>query len=203
MMLIRIAVALLAISAVVAGCVSHQGPRRLEPDGPYLHPATSLEYPVRSGVFSREYVTEYDPDGFNSSGHYSSPRTLLITATVYHYPANATASPPTPEEFVDHFEQVLGDISRNTPAGRRLKTEWERHVINSFELNGLHSVFEFERFHDYSGPVRSHAYLFALEGWYLKFRFTHPADIDEGAVEHEVDLIRSIRWPRPDSPPAA
>ena len=177
-------------------------PRRVELTGTYVHPGTSLEYPERIGVFRRLFVTEYDPDGYDSSGHYASPESLLITARVYHYPATVDVTPPTSDEFVDHYAQVLADITSSTAGGKLIGTEWEPREINSFELNGLHSIFEFEEFGTYHAPVRSHVYLYVLDGWYLKFRFTHPADIDVGATEHEVKLIESIRWPRPDSQPA-
>jgi hypothetical protein len=191
---------LVSLLALFAACVSPTGPRRIEESGPYSHVVTELGFPERVGVFRRTHVTEYDPDGYNASGHYQSPRTLLITATVYHYPANQTASPPAGDEFNNHFRQVVSEIDQATPGGRRLETESVTYNVNSFSLTGLHTAYEYDRFHGYNSEVKTHIYLFILDGWYLKFRFTHPADIDEGATAEEVKMIEAMSWP---IPPAA
>jgi hypothetical protein len=186
---------LLAIS--VTACAGPSGPRRIEEAGPYTHVSTDLVFPEKIGVFRRQYVTEYDEEGYDASGHYQSPRTLLITATVYHYPANQTASPPTNDEFVSHFRQVVGDVDRTTPGGRLVTTEKVTYEINTFNFTGLHSAYAYDSFRGYNSDVRTHIYLFVLDGWYLKFRFTHPADVDEGATIEEINMMKAMKWPIP------
>ena len=191
----------LFLALILSGCLSASGPRRVEPSGVYKHVITELEYPERIGVFRRQYVTEYDADGYDAAGHYGTPTTLGITATVYHYPATATAVAPTDEEFSNHFKQVHQEVLRSAEGGTMLSVEAETHEVNSFSLQGMHSVYAFDSLRGYNAEVRSHLYLFVLDGWYLKFRFTYPSEIDEGGRGHAAEMIRLMKWPIP--PPAA
>ena len=193
----------LVVLLLAVGCVSPNAddepfqPRKVRPAGPYLHAYTELVFPERSGLFERAYVTEYDPGRANVSGHYSSPASLPSIATVYHYPATAEGSAPSAEEFLAHFEQTKADVRQAWPAAALTHSGGVTAEINGFSLNGAHARFSV--YHTaFEGEADSHLYLFALDGWYLKFRFTHPVAIADEIIPMERRFIGATTWPIPD-----
>lgn len=172
-------------------------PGRVLPVGTYRHAFTELALPPQLGSFERLYVTEYDPEKANVSGHYQDDA-IPSAATVYHYPANATVTPPTNEEFVAHFAQTMQDIEGANATAERVSMASVEATINGFRLTGAHARFRLPEHPAFYGPADSHLYLFALDGWYLKFRFSHPDHTAGVAIEEERKLIQRIEWPIPE-----
>ena len=183
---------------IAQGCPTVPVKRQFNPEGVYRHSFTQLAFPEQSGSFDRMYVTEFDPDSTDVAGHYRGPTALPIVATVYHYPATAGAAAPTEEEFIAHFEQTKRDVTQTYPGVRITHSGGVVAKINSFELSGAHASFSIPDFPAYAGPADSHLYLFALDGWYLKFRFSHPAEVASDALPREHDFIESFTWPIPE-----
>jgi hypothetical protein len=194
-------VAILLVGCTTRGPSEPPAPTRLYPEGTYRHAFIGLEFPERTASFERAYVTEYDPQKANVSGHYWD-RSVPVAATSYVYPATDDASRPTRQAFLDHFGQARADVERATPQAKEMSAGPTRMKINGFELAGLHARFQLPPAGQ-SGTLDSHLDLFPLDGWYLKFRFSHPWEAREEAIESEREFIRSVRWPVPgrDEPP--
>lgn len=163
-----------------------------------LHVFTQLEMSERIGLFERDYVTEYDPDAVNVSAHYSGPRSLPALATVYHYPATADVTPPSAEEVSGHFERLMSDVGRASPGAELIGTHIVRFEVNGFDLRGAHARFSLTDHPTFAGPVDSHLFLFSLDGWYLKFRFSHPMEIADDVIPLEAEFISATKWPIPE-----
>ncbi|MCH8243102.1 MAG: hypothetical protein IH897_10905 [Planctomycetes bacterium] len=132
------------------------------------------------------------------AGHYSLAGSLRGAATIYLYPANANASPPDRDAFIAHFEQTKSDVILGSPLATFLQSGGVEAKINGFELAGAHARYLLPEHPMLSGPVDSHLYLFVLDGWYLKFRFSHPEDISDEVIPMEQRFISSVTWPVPD-----
>lgn len=173
-------------------------PRVLRPDGEYRHAYTELAFPERSGPFRRLYVKEYDPDRANVSGHYAVPMIAPGAATIYHYPATFDASPPSREEFIAHFERAKAEVLRVYPGAMLVWSGGIEQEINGFRLSGAHARYTLHGRSISSGTIDSHLYLFALGGWYLKFRFSHPYELSADLIPQERQFMSSTSWPIPD-----
>jgi hypothetical protein len=198
----EVAVAALAVISVAACATPESGPRRVVPDGIYHHIATGLEFPQRSGVFERLYVTEYDSQGLDVSGHYQSPLSLGIIATVYHYPATSDLSPPTRGQVYEHLRQIERDVEVVTRGAEHVGDSVETFAINGISIDCVHAEYRLPALGTAEGRFLSHVYLFVLGGWYLKFRISYPEDAPDEVHEHCRRFIESIRWPIPESPAA-
>lgn len=188
------------MATLLSGCATPSAPPdtvRVHPSGTYRHAFTELALPESYAGFTRLHVTEYSPDKSNVSGHYNDEG-IPSAATIYHYPATADVSPPTREELLAHFEQTMGDVTRHTPAAELLGSGGVTATINGFDLSGAHARFRLPAHPAFPGEVDSHLYLFALDGWYLKFRFSHPETVAETAIPREHEFIAAVRWPVPD-----
>jgi hypothetical protein len=207
------AMGLLALASLVSSCGLAEAPdtlppatpvdpvgippaTRVDPVGTYRHAFTGLALPERYGDFVRLYVTEYDPDKANVSGHYRDAA-IRSNATVYHYPATADLSPPSREEFIAHFEQTMGDVMHQKPRAKLLASGGYEAIVNGFQLAGAHARFTLPAPEALYVPTDSHLYLFALDGWYLKFRFSHPETATKVAIEKEQEFIEAVEWPVP------
>ena len=172
-------------------------PRILHPTGIYRHAYIQLEMPEQIGPFQRTYVTEYDPDRANVSGHYDAADPYRSVATVYVYPANADVAPPDRASFIEHFEQMSAHVRQIHPLAKSIRSGGAEMEVNGFTLQGAHARFLLPDHPSFGGPVDSHLYLFALDGWYLKFRFSHPEGLAADLIPHEKRFIESITWPVP------
>jgi hypothetical protein len=190
----------LLIALLVGGlaCAQLPGPRTITRPGPYRHAYTELLFAEHLGRFDRLYITEYTPDASNVSGHYQGPRALPSNATVYLYPATPDASRPHEKQVLAHFEQAKNDIRSVHPAATLGSEEILTTAINGFELNGLHAVYTLPKFPLYDGLSESHIYLYVLDGWYLKFRFSHPQSISTEVSAYEREFISAFTWPTPE-----
>ena len=188
----RIAV-LLAIA--LAACTSAPGlPAEIEvAQGElYEHPYTNLILPARAGIFVRESVTQYDPDGFDFSGHYTS-RMVGTTATVYFYPG--TNSPSlSKEEVASHIDRVKADIMRLSPFARLLDQEAGEFTLGDVKKWGYHARFELPSFRGVDEPIESHLYLFPVGQWFVKFRVSFPARDAELARPELGPLLATSWW---------
>ena len=195
---------LVGLALGVAGCASPDGspqpfePKTVQPEGTYRHAYIALEIPERSGPFQRTHVTVYDPLGADVSGHYASGPDLPIAATIYVYPATPDASSPSREQFVEHFEQTKSDVFRVSPGSTLVRSGGVDGTMNGLELSGAHAQYALPSYPGLSGEVDSHLYLFVLDGWYVKFRFTHPMEVAEEAIALEQEFIASTTWPLPE-----
>ena len=190
---------MIAAFAFALACKTTEAPQTFQPDGLYRHAFIQLEFPAQVDIFDRLYVTQYDPDGANVSGHYAAPRSFPSQGTIYVYPATFDLSAPSLEEFVAHFEQIKSNVDEASPGAELTESGGISMEINGYELGGAHARYTLRDHPVYEGPVDSHLYLFALDGWYLKFRFSHPSRIAEEIIPHEHAFISSTRWPTPDS----
>lgn len=173
-------------------------PRIVHPTGIYRHAYIQLEMPGQIGPFERIYVTEYDPDRANVSGHYEAADPYRGVATIYVYPANADAAPPDRAAFIGHFELMSAHVRRIHPLAKPIREGGAEMEVNGFTLQGAHASFLLPDHPAFDGPVDSHLYLFALDGWYLKFRFSHSEALAADLIPHEQRFIESITWPVPD-----
>ena len=191
---------LLILALGLWGCATPPPqPQDIEVSGTYTHVMTELAFPQAQGAFIREFVTRYDPGAFNVSGTYRAIAPYAAIATLYHYPATSDLSPPSPEEVVQHFQQVRDNLTRGNPGAVPRSHTALQARINGFELYGLSASYSVEEFPALGGPVITWVYLFPLDGWYLKYRFTHVAEDEEFLVPLEQEFISLTRWPLPEA----
>ncbi len=92
----------------------------------------------------------------------------------------------------------MREVERENPSAQVTSKGGIEAMINGFEMSGAHARFTIADFPAYSGPTESHLYLFALGGWYLKFRLSHPAEIASEVSPREKAFIESFTWPIPE-----
>jgi hypothetical protein len=185
----------------VLGCSTPQtasfSPTTFTPQGDYQHVITGLKFPREVGRYERHHVSRYDQEFHNVSGHYELRAPNWGIATIYHYPASGDGSFPTYAELESKFEEAKRDIAF-TRSGATLVSEAESLAsVNGASLKGRKATYSVDWPDDDEGPITSSLYVYALENWYLKFRFSHAESDSQHAARLEMEFIEAIRWPIP------
>jgi len=169
-------------------------PRELKPAGDFVHPAVGFPMPERVGPFQRVAVTQYDQAGLNLSAGYNAmlgeTTPLPVVATVYVYPRRAG------DELDAYFEKLLADIGESH-AGTR--PEFQKNIeLGGRRFVGRYAIFGYAE--PWGGvtrevPLRSYLVLYPWKTWWVKWRVTSPAPIDNERMRRIVDLTESLLPP--------
>ena len=190
--------ATLLLVALLVGCASSPRVNVIPSGETFHHKYTGLEFPLAIGGYVRNSVNSYDPDSVNVSGNYNTRFPNYALATIYHYPATEDGSPPSRETITKHFEQVRDDLTQARSDSTLRAASPIEHEINGFTLSGGMAEYDVPSFKGFDGPVRSSIYLFAIGGWYLKYRFTHSPSSADFIVPLQNEFMTLTRWPAPE-----
>jgi hypothetical protein len=173
-------------------------PREFQVQGDFVHPATGFPMPERVGPFERVGVTQYDQAGWNLSAGYNAmlgeTTPLPVVATVYVYPRQ------TGDELDAYFETLLADIGGSHGGAR---PEFRKNIeLGVGRLVGRYAIFGYAE--PWGGltkevPLRSYLVLYPWKTWWVKWRVTTPAPIDNERMRRIADLTESLL--PPDSEP--
>jgi hypothetical protein len=182
-----------ATPAVTASAALDE-PRELKPAGDFVHPATRFPMPERVGPFERIGVTQYDQAGWNLSAGYNAmlgeTTPLPVVATVYVYPRRAG------DELDAYFEELLAEIAGSH--GGALPEFRKNIEFGGGRLVGRYAIFGYAE--PWGGltrevPLRSYLVLYPWKTWWVKWRVTSPAPIDNERMRRIVDLTESLLPP--------
>ena len=178
------------------------GPLELHPEGNFTHPTAGFPMPERVGPFERVAVTQYDGEGRNLSAGYNAvvgnERPVPIVATVYVYPARPGA------ELDGYFEKLLEDVGRSHGGA---KPDLRKDVqLAGGRIVGRYATFGFAE--PWGGiernvPLRSYLVLYRWKTWWVKWRVTTPAPIDDARMKAIVDLTERLLPPESEEIPDA
>lgn len=168
----------------------------------YIHQNTRFSFPGKIGKFKRDNdIRFYDEAGNNFSVPYNldTPDEKAI-GTIYIYPGlkdyNVFPIPKlgqTPEYFIkEQYEGAKESIIERYRA--RVISE-EDIRINRSMLNpsGKRGIFEYDAVN--GETVKSLLYLFAHNGWIVKYRFTYPSKFDAAVAPQLEKFVESFQWP--------
>lgn len=175
------------------------------PHGGEGHRESGISFPQRVGDLQRTRVVRYDKDGRDVSANYdSTDRLLRLFATVYVYPAPPLTVIGSPPEVVAQARSGLAErefarnkleILRNQSGAKLIEEREATHSEGGKTHHGAVAIYEYN--YSFGGPevpVRSYLYLFCnVDGkWSIKYRFTHPRDVDGTATIEE--FLQSFKW---------
>lgn len=177
---------------------SRGGPRDLRPIGTLSHSGAGFSFPDRVGPFERRRVLQYDADGLDLSAGYvaivGDERPLPVEATVFVYRKR-------PGDHVDGaFGRTVRAIEDQHP-GARLESR-RTIVLSGGRFRGRCAVFAYEEpWGGSAEPValRSSLVLYDWSGWWVKWRVTTPAPIDEPRMRAIEDLAESLLPPETET----
>jgi hypothetical protein len=191
----------LAAGAVLAPSTAQaQRPNPIEVDGPYVHPATGMIFPVAAGPFHRTGMFDYRGDQSDVSGGYSTAALPNPTiATIYIYPALPVGPTDKPAEArkrncQQEYDGAKANIAMH-PGAKLIEEGAAASPSVHHPQPGKRAVYTLESLGDRPGPLRSELLLFcdAATRWHIKYRITGPAEGDNGPAVQE--LMRAVAWP--------
>jgi hypothetical protein len=115
---------------------------------------------------------------------------LPILVTLYVYPKRPG------QELDEYFEGLLADI---VGAHGGARTEFRQKVVLGRGFDARYAGFGYSESWGEGRPdmtFRSYLVLYAWESWWVKWRATTPAPIDNARMRAIVDLTESLRPPR-------
>jgi hypothetical protein len=140
--------------------------------------------------FERSKITIFDNIGKDVSVAYINLN-YLMTANIYVYPT--IAGRVSTELLQKHFKQVKNDIIVYRKNVKQLLEEEYTYAFPSGERFGIIGIFILE---EDNIEYKSILYLFGKNEWFIKFRISYPAAIDnnEGVVNAIVNLVYSFDY---------
>jgi hypothetical protein len=186
---------LLAALGCATPHVQENLPLDFYPEGDYQHVITGLTFPTEIGWYKRTRVSRYDTEFYNVSGHYELEGPPWGIATVYHYPAAADGSFPTYSEIYSEFEAAKRDLLLTRESATLISESDSQAMVNGMSLLGHTAAYSLDQPENIDGAMVSTLYLYTVENWFLKFRFTHWEIESPRVVPHEKDFIETIQWP--------
>ncbi len=162
------------------------------PSGAFVHPAAGMEMPEAVGPFRRTEVAQFDAEGRDVSAGYSAvvgEPPLPIVATLYVYPRRAD------QELDAYFEGLIDDIGSYHGGA---EPEFRKPIRLGGGFAGRYAIFGYAE--PWGGlkqavPLRSYLVLYAWNGWWVKWRATTPAPIDDERMQAIVDLTETVLPP--------
>ncbi|MCL5076333.1 MAG: hypothetical protein M1136_11940 [Chloroflexi bacterium] len=192
--------------ASVATQPASQEPSQINVEGPYTHPGLKMRFPERIGDFERGKVLRYDQSEEDVSVGYNllSPR-YPVVATVYVYPGVRVVSIGSLPKVVAQakalieereFSAVKNEILKWYPGATSVTEDEALLDQPGRTLKGRKLTFKFERV--VAGtrlPMLSETYLFTLDKWFIKYRFTYPEQSHDLATAQIREFMTSLQWP--------
>ncbi|MBL8900110.1 MAG: hypothetical protein JNM84_20945 [Planctomycetes bacterium] len=185
---------MLLLALLCGGCPSV----RLGPPEPeavevaYAHPPTGAAFPrTLAGCPLVRLWDEKAPEDV-SANYESLDLERLAFASIYLY-----ARPPRGLEPLQHQHSVIEDVRRAHPDAEVGDTrEVTVEPSRGGRFQGMRTEFTYSMLLGGSTRrVRSFAYLFAWEAWYLKFRVTYALDQEERVRERSERFVIDFPWP--------
>lgn len=182
---------LLVLLLVLTGCPTLGG----VPKGPYVHAPSGFVFPESFGKVRRVSVDRFDATGENVGVGYNLEEpgrqvalTLYVRPPLQHEDGRLMA---LAEQFelerqavVDHHPSAQSGASEAAPATR-----------NAEPSPGLLAAFRFDEVFAYRNQrVDSLLYLFEYEGWFVKYRITHPAAQAAAAGAEARAFVSTFVW---------
>jgi hypothetical protein len=142
------------------------------PASAYTHDGLGMAFPEAVGGFQQLDVTEYD-SAANDVGIGYRNGTLLIEATVFVYPSRRPTPAGSPPDQ-QHFEGVKSEIEAVHEGAAVVRANDDTMLAGHL---GKHASYQFEAvFAGERRELTSDVYLFGIDDWYIKYRFTYPED---------------------------
>lgn len=172
------------------------------PTGDFAHPS-GFRMPVQAGPFVRTALTQYDAAGQDVSAGYNvivgSERPLPIVATLYVYPRRGN------RDLDAYFDQLLSDIGGRHGGAR---PEFRKNIVLRSGHVGRYAIFGYAE--PWGGlrepiPLRSYLVVYPWGSWWVKWRATTPAPIDDERMKAIVELTETLLPPEvaPEAPTEA
>lgn len=172
-------------------------------DATYTHRASGMAFPPAIGEFRRTDIHRYDEAGTDESVGYNLVAGATgIAATVYVYPVPPGASAADRAETTDREFALRKDEIVYVHPAAELATEGDTVLRQDQAVfRGRRAVYGFE--HVFAGklqPLRSELHLFGFVGgkWFVKYRFTYPADLP--ATERIQRFMEALKITIPAAP---
>ena len=177
-------------------------PETVAAEGPYVHSATGMTFPLEVAGFNRDRILRYDKKGLDvSAGYNSSDLIRPVAATVYIFPAPSLISIGSSRETVEParalltqrgFDLVKAAIVDAHPDAKLVEEGEASLTQGGKTYRGKRAAFEFREF---LATARSEVYVFYYVGekWTIKYRFTYPKDADVGKQIEA--FMMALQWP--------
>jgi hypothetical protein len=176
-------------------------PLELHPQGDFTHMSGFL-MPEKAGPFERVAVTQYDEAGQNLSAGYDAlvgdATPLPIVATLYVHPA------PASDDLDACFDRLLREIGEYHGGA---EPQFRKNILLSpRQFVGRYAVFAYEE--PWGGvtenvPLRSYLVVYRWRTWWVKWRVTTPAPINDERMKAIVNLTESLLPPEVEPEQAA
>jgi hypothetical protein len=187
--------ALAAVAMLSAGWVSAAQAQPQEiavaADETYVQAASGMVFPPRAGAFHRVHVLRFDDAERDVAAGYNFVLgDNRIVATVYVYPTPALgAIGASAEEDAGERSQVMmeemfarkQEVSQFHPETKILTEDFATLDQAGVRYSGLRAHFSFEdKFAGRQRRLLSDLFLYGFVGgqWFVKYRFTYPAELD-------------------------
>jgi hypothetical protein len=168
----------------------------------YTHQNSGFSFPSNIEQFKRgSDIQFYDEAGNNFSVPYNvDTSNEKVIGTVYVYPGlkdyNVFPIPKlgqTPEYFIkEQYEGAKQSIIERYRA-RVLSEENVRNKQSLLNPTGKKGTFEYDAVN--GETVKSLLYLFAHNGWIVKYRFTYPSKFDAVVTPQLEKFVELFKWP--------
>jgi len=169
-------------------------PIELHPVGDFSHPEAGFPMPESAGPFRRVAVMQYDVAGRDISAGYDlvpeDGRSLPVFATLYVYPVRSGS------DLDAGFEAIVRDVA--ACHGGRLPAFRRNVFVSDRKFDARYAGFDFEE--PWGGlkesiPLHSYLLLYQWSGWWVKWRATTPAPVDDTRIRAIVELTESLLPP--------
>jgi hypothetical protein len=154
--------------------------------GDYHDSVTGALAPDEAGRFERAYVGVDAGPQLVARYEYAGS----LSATAYVYPAGE--KPPTEEQVAAHMDGVVAEIQARYPSEIVARGAY---ALPDGGPRGLEAILD-------EGPRIQRAYLFEHNGWYVKFRVTHPDEAAPPDIEEILaEFMSDFGFPKKAYPP--
>ena len=171
--------------AIAAMILLHSANAHADP--PKRQSSGAVKYPATVAPFKRQKVTNFTPDGANSSGSYTSK---VGHVNAYVYPARAPYSPSLPA----HFEQCRREIRMLWGRPRTISRRSVSITRDGRQYPGMEEVFSGAPLG--SGEAVSTLAVFKANDRYVKFRITSPKALQAQQASQLAAFIQKFPFPQ-------
>ena len=175
--LVGVAVAMATL--IHAACAHAEQPKRQS--------SSAAKYPAAVAQAKRQRVTNFTPDGANSSGSYASKAGHV---NAYVYPARGAYSPSLPS----HFEQCRREIRMLWARPRTISKRSISITKNGRQYPGMEEVFSGSPLG--RGESVSTLAVFKAGDRYVKFRITSPKALRAQQASQLAAFIQKFPFPQ-------
>jgi hypothetical protein len=180
---------LLPLALLLMACATSAVPpreRTLEVRGPFTHPS-GMVFPEKIGTLQRSDITQFPTTRDNYGVSYIRPSGSAVVS-VYVYPTEGQA-------LEEHFAMVVNDVAT---AHRVAPLQQSESVVvqGSNEIRGRSAAWQYSQQMGATViPVRSRAFLFQREPWFVKVRVTNAVDVDDAVRVEVQQMLAGLRMP--------